>query len=126
VTEWWKLIAGYSWLHMRLHPQETPEGQNSQHQYQLRSYFDLPHNFQLNAAAYYVGSTSTPLKAATVPLDSILRVDVGLTWRPRPGIELGIWGQNLLEPSHSEFGSFKKNTLSEIPRSYSARVIWEF
>ncbi|MDF3056124.1 MAG: TonB-dependent receptor, plug [Rariglobus sp.] len=126
VTEWWKLIAGYSWLHMRLHPQETPEGQNSQHQYQLRSYFDLPHNFQLNAAAYYVGSTSTPLKAATVPLDSILRVDVGLTWRPRPGIELGIWGQNLLEPSQSEFGSFKKNTLSEIPRSYSARVIWEF
>lgn len=126
VTEWWKLIASYGWLHMRLHPAETPEGQNPQQQFQLRSYFDLPHNFQLNTAAYYSGSTSTPLKAATVPLDSILRVDLGLTWRPRPGLELGIWGQNLLEPSHSEFGSFKKSTLSEIPRSFTGRVTWEF
>jgi iron complex outermembrane receptor protein len=126
VTDAWKLIAGYSWLHMRLHPNETSEGQNPEQQVKLRSYWDLPRNFQLNAAVYYTGSTSTPLKGNTVELDSILRFDLGLTWRPRPALELGIWGQNLLDSGHSEFGSFKTSTLTEIPRTVTGKITWWF
>lgn len=126
VTDWWKLIASYSWLHMRLEPDETAERQNPQHQVKLRSYVDLPRNFQVNAALYYVGSTTTPRDNEYVPVDSILRFDLGVTWRPRPGLELGIWGQNLLDPRHPEFGSFKTNALAEIPRTVTGKITWTF
>lgn len=126
VTDAWKLIGSYSWLHMRLGPDESHEEQNPEQQVALRSYWDFPRNFQLNAAVYYVGATMTPLKDNTVELSSVLRFDLGLTWRPRPALELGIWGQNLLDPDHSEFGSFKTSTLAEIPRSVTGKITWWF
>ena len=126
VSERWRLSASHSWLHMRMTPDESHEVQNPEHQYQLRSYFDLPKNFELNASAAYVRGIEVPLDNSQVRLDSTLRVDLGVTWKPTQALELGVWGQNLLEPAHAEFGSFKTNQLTHIPRSFLGKVTWSF
>jgi hypothetical protein len=51
---------------------------------------------------------------------------VGVNWRVRESLDLGIWGQNLLEGKHAEFGSFKTGHLAEIPRSVSLRARWRY
>ena len=34
--------------------------------------------------------------------ESYVRLDLGTTWRPRPSLELAVWGQNLLDEAHLE------------------------
>jgi iron complex outermembrane receptor protein len=126
-THRWKLVASHSWLQMRLKPDPWMNKQDPRHQFQLRSYLDVARNVQLTTAAYYVSHTSTPLdNNGHVDLPAHLRFDFGVTWAPSDSLELGIWGQNLLDPRHSEYGSFKTNTLTEIPRSVVTRITWRF
>jgi iron complex outermembrane recepter protein len=64
----------------------------------LQSYLDLTENLEFNSALYYIDELSGAIGDYT-------RVDLGLTWRPSPNVELSIWGQNLLDPSHRETSS---------------------
>jgi iron complex outermembrane receptor protein len=126
VTDRWKLTASHTWLHLRMSPNEATEAESPRHQFQLRSYLDLPHNLQLNAAAYYVRGTLTPLDNDTASINTYVRFDLGLSWRPTKSLEIGVWGQNLLDPRHPEYGSFKTQKLTEIPRSIVTKVTWRF
>ena len=63
---------------------------------QLRSYLDLGEDWEFNAAAYY--TDRIPFRN----VDSYTRLDLGFTWRPRPGLSLALWGQNLLDSGHAE------------------------
>ena len=54
VTDNWRLLAGYSWLHVDLDPNAPAFQGNPENQFQLRSYLDLPWNLEFNAAGYYV------------------------------------------------------------------------
>lgn len=126
VTDHWKLTASHTWIHIRMQPDLTVAEEAPQHQFQLRSYLDLPHRLQLNAAIYHVGSIIVPLDNARAKLDAYLRLDLGLSWQPTESMELGLWGQNLLDPGHAEFGSFKTGTLTQVPRSITGRFTWKF
>jgi iron complex outermembrane recepter protein len=53
-------------------------------------------------------------------------LDLGVTWRPTKALELGIFGQNLLDGNHPEFTSYKTTVLTEIPRSIMGRITWRF
>jgi iron complex outermembrane recepter protein len=125
-TDRLKFVASQSWLRMRLQPDETPEAQNPRRQFGLRSYLDLTHTVQLTMAAYYSAGITAPVADDKAQIDSMLRLDVGISWRPRSGLELGVWGQNLLDPQHAEFGSFKTHALTEVPRSILGRVTWTY
>jgi outer membrane receptor protein involved in Fe transport len=81
---------------------------------------------QLHAAAYYVRRISTPLDNLTVPVATYVRIDLGLSWQPTAALELGLWGQNLLDPRHPEYGSFKTQVLTQIPRSIVTKILWRF
>jgi iron complex outermembrane receptor protein len=111
---------------MRMQPDASKEMESPQHQFQLRSYLDITHNVRLTAAAYHVGRISPSLDNDRVSLPAYLRFDLGVSWQPTKSLELGVWGQNLLDPRHSEFGSFKTKTLTEIPRSIVGRITWSF
>jgi iron complex outermembrane recepter protein len=127
VTEQWRLFAGYTFLKMQLHSQtrfavgaETPERESPQHQVQVRSYYDLPWNLELDAAVYYVDS----LAARTVP--GYTKLDLRLGWRPKQNFELSIVGQNLLDSRHPEFGEGFLVSPTEIERSVYAKATWRF
>ncbi|MBC8095160.1 MAG: TonB-dependent receptor [Akkermansiaceae bacterium] len=126
VTDQWRLMAGYSFLNVALHPNDPDFQGNPQHQFQLRSYLELPWNLELDGAAYFVDQqvAASGLGTATVP--AYLRLDLGLIWHPTKSLEIGIWGHNLLDDRHPEFPSLKSSVQTEIPRGVSAKITWKF
>ena len=129
VLERWKVSASYTWLEMQLHRDsssrdnraEEAEGASPEHQFQVRSYLDLPWNLQFDTAAYYVG----PLPALRVP--SYTRVDARIGWTPQRVWSVSVGLQNLLDGRHPEFfapnGGFVR---SEVRRSIYGKVTWRF
>jgi iron complex outermembrane receptor protein len=105
----WRLSAAYSLLRMELRPQApTPglttdmaAGSSPRQQFYLRSTLDLPGQVGVDAFFRYVGE----LPALKVP--SYTSIDMKLSWRPSPRIEIAAVGQNLLEPQHREFGAIE-------------------
>jgi len=95
----WVVEGSYSWLDVEiegpvlLQAEETAVPQSLA---QLRSSWRATSALELHGALYYVDRIVQPR------IDSYERLDLGVTWRPRTGIELGFWGQNLLESEHAE------------------------
>ena len=126
VTDHWRLTGSYSWLHMRLRPNPAAEAESPQQQFQLRSDLDLSRNVQLNAAAYYVDGVNSMASTVATPVPSYVRLDVGVTWRPTPSLELGLWGRNLLDNQHPESYSYRTPLRTEVPRTVLGTVTWKF
>lgn len=127
VAAGWRLTGSYTWLHMHLRPNSTATTGSPQQQVQLRSDFDLPHNFQLNSAAYFVDRiTSATSASPAAPVSSYVRFDLGVTWRPTKSLELSLRGQNLLDNQHPEANSYRTTLQTEVPRSVLATVTLRF
>jgi len=95
-------------------------GASPEHQVYLRSYLDLPRDFQLNASVHYVAD----LPALNIPAH--VRFDLGLRWQVSKTVEAGVWGQNLLDPRHQESTTNSSALRTEIPRSFLAKVTLRF
>jgi len=91
-TDYWRLMASYTWLHMRLAPFEVDAaaGDNPQNQFQIRSYLDLSRNVDFSTSLYYVDRLPDQMAP------SYFRLDLGLNWRINKSWEVGIFGQNLV------------------------------
>jgi iron complex outermembrane receptor protein len=126
VLDNWRLAASYSLLHAEVRPNDRAFQGNPQQQFQLRSYLDLPGQMEFNSALYYVDqqTAATGLGTATIP--AYVRLDLGLIWHPTRSLEIGVWGQNLLDDRHREFPSLKSSVQTEIPRSIMVRITWKF
>jgi iron complex outermembrane recepter protein len=125
VVENWRLTASYSWLGTRLTP-PSDFAQSPQQQFQMRSYLDLPFHLELNGTIYIVGRNTSPLSSGFEEIPSYVRADLGLLWSPRKWVEIGIWGENLLQSQHVEFSSQETPALTEIPRSVLAKLTVRF
>jgi iron complex outermembrane receptor protein len=126
VMDHWRLVGSYSWLHMHLRPDRSVEGESPQHQFQIRSSVDLSHHLEFHGALYFVDDMSALSGQARLPISSYVRLDLGVTWHPTPALELGIWGQNLLDDRHAEFNSFRTSLRTEVPRGVMGKVTWRF
>jgi len=107
----WRLTGSYSHLRVAIDGPvlQFEEDSVPEHSAQLRSSWDLSERFEIHGALYYVDRV--PALA-----DAYERLDAGLTWRPRPGFELAVWGQNLFDPAHSEASAVR------VPRSVYGRL----
>jgi iron complex outermembrane receptor protein len=123
----WRLSGWYSYFHLTIRPDpsstdaETEEGVSPKHQAHLLSSLDLGARLSLDAMLRFVDE----LPALGVP--HYLRADLRLTWRPRPGLEIGAGVQNLQDRSHPEFiqdTDFADGSLIE--RAWDARLRWRF
>jgi iron complex outermembrane receptor protein len=83
---------------------------------QLRSSYDVGAGQEFDVTVRRVGALPRP----AVP--AYTAVDARWGWRIRPGVELSVIGQNLLDPRHAEFGS--PATRSEYERTVAVRVVW--
>jgi iron complex outermembrane receptor protein len=132
VLENWRLRAGYSYLRIDADPQSaTPEvvaqaasveGSSPENQVFLVSQWDLPHDVTVDAVVRWVDR----LEALDVP--GYVTGDLRLAWRPRPGWELAVVGQNLFDNQHPEFtgSGLNGSVASEVPRSFYARLTWRY
>ncbi len=91
------------------------------HQAKGRVAYDLTDDLELNAAAYYVDNPPN-----SPGIDSYIRLDTGVTWRPTDDIELSVWGQNLLDPDHAEGNDTAQAGIVEVPRSVYVQATWRF
>jgi iron complex outermembrane receptor protein len=115
----WRVEASYSHLHTRIDGNvfKYEETSTPSTQAQLRSYFDATDDIQINGGLYYVSRIAgTGALALDVP--AYTRADLGVTWRPRPGLSLSLWGQNLLDSGHPEASD------ARVPRTVYAQASW--
>lgn len=122
----WRLTAGYSLLQMDLNPDDIANKASPQHQLSLRSYVNLPWNLEFNSAAYYVDQIESTFGAGTATIPAYVRLDAGLVWHPTKSLELGVWGQNLLDSQHQEFPALNTLQRTEVPRGFLGKLTWKF
>ena len=93
----------------------------------MRSRLALSPTLEINSALYYVDSIeslNTALETTHIP--SYVRFDTGLVYRPSATLELGLWGQNLLDPRHGEISSQDSGTVTQVPRTFLAKITRRF
>jgi iron complex outermembrane receptor protein len=128
VNSSWALKGGYSLLRMQLHlypnsqdsEAEGAEGNSPRHQAFIGSSFSLRRNLQLSTNSYFVSS----LPKWNIP--AYVRLDINLGWHAGENVELRVVGQNLLNPSHPEFGEGEGTAASAMKRGIFGRIIWRF
>ena len=127
ITHWWQVRASYSYLEMDLRdkPGFTDvgnflgpyEGSSPHNLVSVQSLFNLPKHFELDATYRY---------ASALPGQSVgaySTADVRLGWHVGEGLDFSVAGQNLLQPSHVEFGG-DPGPLVGIKRSAYAKITW--
>jgi iron complex outermembrane receptor protein len=125
-TEQLRLVGSYTWLDVDLRggvaeDRQYFENSSPRHQAQLRSYLTVTRDLELNAALYY----AERLRTNDVP--SLLRLDLNVTWRPTPDLELTAGVQNLLDDYHAEFtDSHVALRRSEVPRTLFVQLTCRF
>ena len=127
VTEFWRLTGGYTWMQIDIDASKSldftalgQEDDTPQHQFSVRSLLDLPWNLQLDTSVFWVDDVSNQF------VGDYARLDMRLGWRPRPGLELSVVGQNLTENSHNEFGNSFTRFATSVPRSIYGKLTWRY
>jgi iron complex outermembrane receptor protein len=125
--DFWRLTGGYTLMVLDVHrgnsTDPTAKGQEDdtpEHQFFFRSVLDLPSNFELDAAVYFVG------KVRNQDVGQYARFDLRLGWEPIPNLELSLVGQNLAESSHDEFGTSFTTLPTSVPRSGYGKITWRY
>jgi iron complex outermembrane receptor protein len=127
IKPWWQVRASYSFLHMQL--QDMPGftdvgsllssymGSSPSSMVGFQSLVNLSKHLEFDQTYRY----SSALPAQVVGAYST--VDVRLGWHVRQGLDFSLVGQNLLRPSHEEFGG-DPGLLVGIKRAVYAKVTW--
>ncbi|MGD0139338.1 MAG: TonB-dependent receptor [Tepidisphaeraceae bacterium] len=135
VLDIWRLQGSYSYLFANVHdyyPGITPDASAQdqsypRNQFQLHSYLDVTQTLQLNGGIYYVDAigNGNVLGAVGAPPGAYIRGDLGITWHPRPNLEVSAGIQNAFEPHHLE-ASFNATASADVDRAYYAQVAWRY
>lgn len=129
ITDWWQLHGSYSFLKIELqtvrggkdhNTESSDEGSSPVNQLAIRSYMDLPRNFELDVIGRYVEDLSAQR------IGSYATLDVHLGWRPAPNLELAVVGQNLIEDHHAEFSSGGTTGVVAVRRTAYFAVTWRW
>jgi iron complex outermembrane receptor protein len=126
-SEWWRITGSYTYLqsHFRNKPGSLDtssagiEHNDPRQIVTLRSAMDLPHHLEFDWMIRYVDMLPNP----RVP--SYLVLDLRLGWEARPGLEIIVGAQNLLDDRHPEFGAAAPNR-SEVEHSVYGKVTCRF
>jgi iron complex outermembrane receptor protein len=140
VSPAWTINASYSWLDQSMDAMpalvESTISQNKspEHQFVLRSSWDITDAVELDLGLYYVselGNTGSLLLSTDYTIKDYIRTDVRVGWQISPDVELSLIGQGLFDNQHQEFfsspvnvGGVSENT--EIDRSVTAKLTVRF
>jgi iron complex outermembrane receptor protein len=132
ISPWLELNANYTRLEIDLDLKNgstdlispSAEDASPEHQANVWIAADLNRKVELDAGLRYVGSLKTP---GFPTIDDYIALDMRLAWTPKPGLEVSIIGQNLLDSSHPEFNpDFIFSLPTEVERSVTGKVTLRF
>jgi iron complex outermembrane receptor protein len=126
LTNWWRLGVGVNTLrkHLGFKPGSRDlsgvqaAGNDSDHQFSLRSTMNLANNVELDLGLRSISSLPSPA------LPGYTALDARLGWHVSKDVEVSLAAFNLLDKGHPEFGSAL--TRSEIGRRFFAKIVWKF
>ena len=144
LSKWWSLRASYTYLHMHVRIDESDmisfshfkdsndippldvffESSSPNHQFGLRSSFDLSRDLELDLDLRYVDNLD-------IFVGSYTEMDARLAWSPRDDLEVSLVGRNLLHSHHLEFMSrgyapFSQGEDIDVERSIYGKVTCRF
>lgn len=129
VTDNWRLVAWYSLLDITINSSASGsnlrrpyfEGASPQQQFQIRSYYNLSRNLQLNVAGYYVSS----LAVGHIP--AYFSVDANVAWQVNDRMQLMFGVQNLFDDRRPEFPDSQTFTVaSQVQRNFFVDLTYRF
>lgn len=129
IRAWWKVQTAYSFLQTDVDMEsdsndigsiDLMEGTSPKHQLSLRSSMDLPRDIELDFWLRYADELES------LGIDDYLTLDIRLGWEPRPGLELALVGQNLLQNSHQEYSPEYQTLATESPRGIYGQAVWRY
>ena len=95
------------------------------HQANIQSRVDLPLRFEFDSALYYYDAHTISYPVGVTFVEHTTnRVDVGLSWHPRPEWTLSVWGHNLQSAHHEEDGSLYFET-GQVRRTVVFKMSWQ-
>ena len=86
------------------------------HYWTFRSSYDIAQHQELDLMVRHSGSLAAP----SVP--AYTAVDLRYGWKLRPGLELSLVGQNLLDSEHTEFGAAPGGSVFD--RALFVKLVW--
>jgi iron complex outermembrane receptor protein len=127
-----RVSASHSYLQLNLVPHGLDlnrgrflAGSTPRHQIGLRSFVDLPQDFQFDAQFRHLTAiTKQPSITSGAGIPGYSELDARIGWRGWKQAEVSIVGQNLLHNHHAEFGP--PSARGEIRRSVYAKIAWGF
>lgn len=130
-SDWFRCRASYSYLDLQIHPkpgtagdansERNIEGSSPHHQFSIASGIELPAGFGIDWTVRYVD------QLPAVAVESYVGLDVRLSWRPTPDLEVSVVGLNLLDNQHPEFQPTSIRTQrTEVERSVYGKITWRF
>ena len=124
--DWMRLTGSYTFF--RVGREDETIGAPT-HKFQIRSYLDLPGNFELDSAFSYYGRTRAEDGLLGTRINTRTGLDVRLGWHPTDQLELSLVGQNLLRGEVEQTTHFINSAASgtqEIERAFYGKVTWRF
>jgi iron complex outermembrane recepter protein len=121
-----RVLANYSFLDLDVEAPppsvaingEVAEGRSPRHQAQLRASWDINERTALDAWFRYVDGLDN------LDVRDYLNLNLRLGWRLTDALGFDFVGQNLLDNAHREFGEPGNAGLTEVDRSFYARLVW--
>jgi len=128
VTKNWKLKGSYTFLTTHIETIDNSNdptvvgqaGMSPKNQFGIQSQLYLPHSIEISNSLYYVDDLPT------INVSGYYRFDSRIMWTAKPGVELSLIGQNLLDDWHQEFSQAITGTTNEIGRNVYAKVTVRF
>jgi iron complex outermembrane receptor protein len=100
----------------------SEEALSPEHQFQIRSYLDLPHDISLDTEIYFVDT----LGKGSNHIDPYLRFDLQISWQPKDSFRLSLGAENLFNSSHQEFFNRQNLVASEVPQQFWLKAAFTF
>lgn len=130
VMENWRLSASYSLMQLNTDTKpgsndvsyQALAGNTTNQMYSFGSNVNLLSNVEMDNMLYYVDDLKVSHYSPGAYIESYLRFDTRVAWRPMDYLELSLVGQNLLDDSHQEFGAPLYGNATEVPRTFFGRV----
>ena len=129
-TRQWKLLAGYTYLDLELENDDLSniiEKETPEQQFNLRSFFDITHDIELDTMLYFVDQLDirNSVDYTNQKVDSYVRVDIRLGWHPSKHLAIDLGGRNLFDNQHAEFGTVPFVVATEAERSFYLKATWK-